>query len=44
MTPKVLIIDDAEDFRLLIRQYIALEWSDAEIVEWDSCAAGSSID
>ncbi len=44
MTPKVLIIDDAEDFRLLIRQYIALEWSDAEIVEWDPVTQGEPDD
>jgi DNA-binding response OmpR family regulator/tRNA A-37 threonylcarbamoyl transferase component Bud32 len=44
MTPKVLIIDDAEDFRLLIRQYIALEWADAEIVEWDPVTQGEIDD
>ena len=44
MTPKVLIIDDAEDFRLLIRQYIALEWSDAQIVEWDPVTQGEPDD
>ncbi len=44
MSPKVLIIDDAEDFRLLIRQYIALEWADAEIVEWDPVTQGDLDD
>jgi DNA-binding response OmpR family regulator/tRNA A-37 threonylcarbamoyl transferase component Bud32 len=44
MTPKVLIVDDAEDFRLLIRQYIALEWADAEIEEWDPVTRGEIDD
>lgn len=31
----ILIINDSEDFRLLVAEYIAIEWPDAGIVEWD---------
>ena len=42
--PRILIIDDAEDFRLLIRQYIALEWAQAEIEDWDPVVRGEIDD
>ncbi len=35
MALQALLIDDSEDFRLLVSQYLALEWGDAEIIEWD---------
>jgi DNA-binding response OmpR family regulator len=44
MGPRVLIIDDSEDFRLLVGQYIAVEWPDAEIDEWDPVANGDITD
>jgi len=44
MGPRVLIIDDSEDFRLLVGQYIAVEWPDAEIDEWDPVANGDIND
>jgi len=44
MAPRVLIIDDSEDFRLLVGQYIAVEWPDAEIDEWDPVANGDIND
>ncbi len=34
----VLIIDDAPDFRALARRFIEIEWSDAEITEYDPVA------
>jgi DNA-binding response OmpR family regulator/tRNA A-37 threonylcarbamoyl transferase component Bud32 len=40
----VLIVDDSEDFRLLVMQYISLEWSDAEITEWDPVTQGDIDD
>jgi len=44
MTLHALIVDDSEDFRLLIGQYMTLEWSDAEIVEWDPVTQGDIDD
>lgn len=44
MTLRALIIDDSEDFRLLVSQYLALEWSDAEITEWDPVTQGDIDD
>ena len=44
MTLRALIIDDSEDFRLLVSQYIALEWADAEITEWDPVTQGDIDD
>jgi eukaryotic-like serine/threonine-protein kinase len=41
---QILIIDDAEDFRLLIRQYIALEWPNAIIEDWDPVVKGEIDD
>jgi eukaryotic-like serine/threonine-protein kinase len=44
MTPRVLVVDDSEDFRLLVGQYISVEWSDAEVVEWDPVTQGDIDD
>ena len=44
MTLHALIIDDSEDFRLLVSQYIALEWGDAEITDWDPVTQGDIDD
>ncbi len=44
MTLHVLVIDDSEDFRLLVGQYIAVEWPDAEITEWDPVTQGDIDD
>lgn len=44
MTLNALIVDDSEDFRLLISQYLALEWPDAEITEWDPLSRGELDD
>jgi CheY-like chemotaxis protein/tRNA A-37 threonylcarbamoyl transferase component Bud32 len=38
--PRVLIIDDSEDFRLLASHYVLGEWPGAEIEEWDPVARG----
>ncbi len=38
--PRILIIDDSEDFRLLVSQYIVIEWPDADILEWDPIVNG----
>lgn len=43
-TLNAIIVDDSEDFRLLIRQYLALEWPDAQIVEWDPLTRGEIDD
>lgn len=43
-TLNALIVDDSEDFRLLIRQYLALEWSDAQITDWDPMVSGEIDD
>lgn len=44
MTLHALIVDDSEDFRLLIRQYLALEWPDAQITDWDPVSRGDIDD
>jgi len=44
MTLRVLVIDDSEDFRLLVGQYIAVEWPDAEVTEWDPVTQGDIDD
>ncbi len=44
MKLRALIVDDSEDFRLLISQYLTLEWSDAEITEWDPVTRGEIDD
>jgi len=44
MTLRALIVDDSEDFRLLISQYLALEWPDAQITEWDPVTRGDIDD
>jgi DNA-binding response OmpR family regulator/tRNA A-37 threonylcarbamoyl transferase component Bud32 len=44
MTLQAIIVDDSEDFRLLIRQYLALEWADAQITEWDPLTRGEIDD
>jgi len=44
MTLRVLVIDDSEDFRLLVSQYIAVEWPDAEVTEWDPVTQGDIDD
>lgn len=44
MSLNVLIVDDSEDFRLLICQYLALEWPDAQITEWDPITRGDIDD
>lgn len=40
MTPKVLLVDDAEEFRLLAAQFLAIEWPDITVDEWDPPARG----
>ncbi len=44
MTLRALIIDDSEDFRLLVSQYLALEWGDADITDWDPVTQGDIDD
>ena len=36
----VLIIDDAPDFRALASQFVAIEWPDAQVEEYDPVAQG----
>ena len=40
ISPTILIIDDSEDMRLLVRHYILVEWPSAKIEEWDPIARG----
>ena len=44
MSLRALIIDDSEDFRLLVMQYLSLEWSGAQIEEWDPAIRGEIDD
>jgi serine/threonine protein kinase/CheY-like chemotaxis protein len=44
MTPRVLVVDDSEDFRLLVAQYIAVEWPGAVVSEWDPVTQGDIDD
>lgn len=39
-SPAVLIIDDSEDMRLLVRHYILVEWPNAKIEDWDPISRG----
>ena len=38
--PSILIIDDSQDMRLLVRHYILVEWPGAKIEEWDPLTRG----
>jgi DNA-binding response OmpR family regulator/HPt (histidine-containing phosphotransfer) domain-containing protein len=38
--PRILIIDDSEDFRMLAAQYLLTEWPEAVIDEWDPLSRG----
>ena len=40
LSPRVIIIDDSEDVRLLIAQYIVIEWPDAEVEGWSPLTKG----
>ncbi|HEV7392315.1 MAG TPA: protein kinase [Burkholderiales bacterium] len=40
MTPEVLLVDDAEEFRQLAAQFLAIEWPAVEVDEWDPHARG----
>src|SRR5688572_4658802 len=44
MMPRVLVVDDSEDFRLLVAQYIAVEWPGAVVSEWDPVTQGDIDD
>ena len=39
-SPTVLIIDDSEDMRQLVRHYIMVEWRGAKIEDWDPVVRG----
>ncbi len=39
-SPAILIIDDSEDMRLLVRHYILVEWPSAKIEDWDPIKRG----
>lgn len=39
-SPSVLIIDDSEDMRHLVRHYILVEWPGAKIEDWDPIVKG----
>ncbi len=38
--PRILIIDDSEDLRLLVRHYVMVEWPGAKIEDWDPVVRG----
>jgi serine/threonine protein kinase/FixJ family two-component response regulator len=40
VTPEVLLVDDAEEFRQLAAQFLAIEWPAVEVDEWDPHARG----
>jgi CheY-like chemotaxis protein len=40
MMPRVMVIDDSEDMRLLIAQYISVEWPGARVEGWDPVEKG----
>jgi len=40
MKPRVLVIDDCEDMRLLVAQYISVEWPGAQVEGWDPVEKG----
>ncbi|MGZ5174874.1 MAG: protein kinase domain-containing protein, partial [Burkholderiales bacterium] len=44
MTPEVLLVDDAEEFRQLAAQFLAIEWPAVEVDEWDPRARGEIPD
>jgi serine/threonine protein kinase/CheY-like chemotaxis protein len=44
MTPDVLLVDDAEEFRQLAAQFLAIEWPAVEVDEWDPHARGEIPD
>ncbi|MGZ5151386.1 MAG: protein kinase domain-containing protein [Burkholderiales bacterium] len=44
MTPEVLLVDDAEEFRQLAAQFLAIEWPAVEVDEWDPHARGEIPD
>ena len=44
MTLKVLLVDDAEEFRQLAAQFLAIEWPHVEVEEWDPPARGEIPD
>ena len=39
-SPSIIIIDDSEDMRLLVRHYILVEWAGAKIEDWDPLLRG----
>lgn len=40
MEPRVLVIDDSEDMRRLVAQYITVEWPGAKVEGWDPAEKG----
>lgn len=40
MTPRVMVIDDCEDMRRLVAQFIKLEWPGAQVAGWDPRESG----
>lgn len=40
MKPRVMVIDDSEDMRLLVAQYITVEWPGAQVEGWDPAEKG----
>jgi adenylate cyclase len=44
IAPHVLVIDDSEDLRLLVAQYITLEWPAARVDGWDPQTKGRPED
>jgi serine/threonine protein kinase/FixJ family two-component response regulator len=40
VTHEVLLIDDTEEFRQLAAQFLAIEWPDVEVEQWDPRARG----
>ena len=40
MKPEVLVIDDAEEFRQLAAQFLAIEWPNVEVDEWEPRSRG----
>ena len=40
MTREVLVVDDTEEFRQLAAQFLAIEWPDVEVEQWDPLARG----
>src|SRR3954467_10814892 len=44
MKPEVLLVDHAEEFRQLAAQFLAIEWPNVEVDEWDPHARGALPD